>query len=151
VIIQYYIVHNRKNTFSGKTKFCCRIVPLRFIFNKACETHNVEHQRDSLLKYLLQFVIETKTGISLTLIRPFISRDPTFHWIALRYVITNRNREWLLNNFVDWVKYNLLQDYIVPIISPSRLQHRPGIWIVIHHIYLLYTSLHTLQTIFRYL
>jgi len=31
--------------------------------------------------------------------------------------------------------------------SPSRIQHRPAIWVIIHHIFLLYTSLHILETI----
>jgi len=31
--------------------------------------------------------------------------------------------------------------------SPSKLQHRPKIWIIIHIMYLLYTSLHTLKII----
>ena len=34
-----------------------------------------------------------------------------------------------------------------PSSSQSRLRRRPTVWIVIHHMYLLYTSLHTLQLI----
>lgn len=76
MIIQHYIVHKRKNTFSGERSFVAELYQYGF---KACETHNLEHQRDSLPKYLLKFVIESETDIFLTIIRSYISRNPTFH------------------------------------------------------------------------
>ena len=104
-------------------------------------------------RYPSQYQVTFTSGSLHNISYPSQHRYPSQHQVPFTTSSTLHNIRYPSQHQVPFTTSSTLHNIRYPsqqhtrISSPSKLQHRSATWIIIHHMYLLYTSLHILQRI----